>query len=60
MTVLVLVSIDKTKHYDQKQVEEERVYLYFHILIVHHRRKAGWELKQGRDLEAGADTKATK
>ena len=58
--MVITVTIAPIEHHDQKQVEEERVYLYFHILIVHHRRKAGWELKQGRDLEAGADTKATK
>jgi hypothetical protein len=31
--------------------------LYFHI-IVHHWRKLGQELKQGRNLEAGADSEA--
>jgi hypothetical protein len=30
---------------------------YFHI-AVHHQRKLGQELTQGRNLEAGADTEA--
>jgi hypothetical protein len=33
--------------------------LCFHI-TVHHQRKSGQELKQGRNLEAGADTEAKK
>jgi hypothetical protein len=31
--------------------------LYFHN-AVHHQRKSGQELKQGRNLEAGADSEA--
>jgi hypothetical protein len=44
------------KHHDQ--VGEESLFgLHFHI-TVHHWRKSGQELKQGRNLEAGADTEA--
>jgi hypothetical protein len=41
------------------QVGEERFLsdLHFHI-AVHHQRKSGLELKQGRNLEAGADAEA--
>jgi hypothetical protein len=40
----------------KKQVLEERVFgLHSHI-VVHHRRRSGQELTQGRNLEAGADT----
>jgi hypothetical protein len=40
----------------KKQVGKERVYsaYTFHI-AVHHQRKAGPELTQGRNLESGAD-----
>jgi hypothetical protein len=31
--------------------------LYFHI-TVHHQRKSGQKLRQGRNLEAGADAEA--
>jgi hypothetical protein len=43
----------------KKQVGEKRVFfsLYFHI-AVHHQRKSGQELTQGRNLEAGADAEA--
>ena len=43
----------------KKQVGEERAYsaYTFHI-AVHHQRKSGHELTQGRNLEAGADTEA--
>ena len=39
----------------KKKIGEERV--YFHI-AVHHQKKSGQELKQGRNLEAGADAEA--
>ena len=39
----------------KKQVEEERVYLTYTFIKVCHRRKSGQKLKQGRNLEAGAD-----
>jgi hypothetical protein len=45
----------------KKQVGEESVYsayTYFHI-AVHHQRKSGQELKQGRIQEAGADAEDT-
>jgi hypothetical protein len=44
----------------KKQVGEQRVYsayTYVHIAI-HHQRKSGQELNQGRNLEAGADAEA--
>jgi hypothetical protein len=44
----------------KKQVGEERVYLFslhFHIAL-HHQRKSGQELKQVRNLEAGAGAEA--
>jgi hypothetical protein len=52
------VSITEMKHSDKKQVGQERVLfsLCFHI-TVHHWRKSGQELKQGCNLEAGADAK---
>ena len=38
-----------------KQAGEERVYsAYTSIFAVHHQRKSGQELKQGRIMEAGA------
>jgi hypothetical protein len=44
----------------KKQLGEEPIYsasLYFHI-AVHHQRKTGQDLTQGRNLEAGADAEA--
>ena len=44
----------------KKQVGEERVYsayTYFHIAL-HHQRKSGQEITQGRNLEVGADVEA--
>lgn len=48
------------KHYDQNQVGGEKVYLFglqFHM-IIHHWRKSGQELKQDRNLKAGAEVEA--
>jgi hypothetical protein len=48
------------KHHNQSNLDRNGVSgLHFHI-IVHHRRKSGQELKQGRNLEAGADAEAMK
>jgi hypothetical protein len=44
----------------KKQVGEERFFcfiLHFHI-TVHHHKKSGQELKQGKNLETGADAEA--
>jgi hypothetical protein len=41
----------------KKQVGEERALLTLHI-AVHHQRKSGLELTQGRNLEAEADAEA--
>jgi hypothetical protein len=53
------VSVAATKHHDQKASWEGKGLLgsHFHI-VVHHGRKSGQELKQGRNLEAGADAEA--
>ena len=51
---LVRFNIAVMIHHDQKQLEEETIY-FFHI-TVHHGQKSGQELKQGRNLEARADT----
>jgi hypothetical protein len=47
------------KHHDQKaSLGGKSLFgLYFHIAI-HHQRKLGQELTQGRNLEAGADAEA--
>jgi hypothetical protein len=48
-----------TKHHDQEAVGEERVYLaYTSTLLVHHQKRSGLELTQGRKQEAGADAEA--
>ena len=59
-TPCVLVRITVTKHCDQKQLREGRGYLSYTSTSwgVHHHRKLGQELKQGRELEAGADAEA--
>ena len=53
------VSTAAKKHHDQKASWGEKGLfgLYFHS-TVHHRRKSGQELTQGRILEAGADGEA--
>jgi len=60
-TALVRVSTAATKHHDQKASWGGKGLfgLHFHI-TVHHQRKSGQELKQGRKLEAGADAKTIK
>ena len=56
--VLVSVTIAVMKHYDQSNLGRKGfIWLHFHI-VVHHSRKSGQELKQGRNLEAGADAEA--
>ena len=45
----------------KQQVGEERVYsAYTSRLLFHHQRKSGQELKQGRNLEVGADQRPWK
>ena len=56
----LVVSDTLMKHYDQNQVGGEKVYLFglqFHM-IIHHWRKSGQELKQDRNLKAGAEVEA--
>jgi hypothetical protein len=50
---LVGVSIAVKKRHDQGNLERKNL-LHFHI-TVHHWRKSGQELKQGRNLLAGLD-----
>ena len=42
----------------KEPVEEERVYLAYIFTPIHHWRKSAQKLKQGRNLEAGADAEA--
>ena len=48
------------RHHNQRKIGEERVYLaYTSIsLFIIEGEKSGQELKQGRNLEAGADSEA--
>ena len=59
LPVLDRISIAVMKHHDQKASWGGKGLfdLLFHI-TVHHRRKSGQELKQGRILEVGADAEA--
>ena len=58
-SVVTRVTAAVRKQCDPKQVGEEKVYLGFSFcIIVQHRRKPGQELKQGRNLEAGANAEA--
>ena len=53
------ISIAVRRHHDQKQLGEERVYFSLHFHITgQHGGKSGQELKQWRNLEAGADAEA--
>ena len=54
---LVSVTIAVMRHQNQSWREKGLFGLLFHI-TVHHGRKSGQELKQGRHLEAGADAEA--
>jgi len=52
-----MVSIAETKHRDQKASWGGKGLFSLHFCIaVHNLRKSGQELKQGRNLETGADT----
>lgn len=56
MTVLARASIVETKHHNQKQGGEERIYFTLHLHIrSHHQGEAGQGLKQGRNLDPGAE-----
>lgn len=48
------------KHHDQEASwgEKGSFGLHFHI-AVHHKRKSGQALKQGKNLQGGADAEAT-
>ena len=46
------------KHHGQKQVGEEKGLFGSDFHSNHHWRKSEQELKQGRNLEAGADAEA--
>jgi hypothetical protein len=48
-----------TKHHDQEASwgGKDLLSLHFHI-VVHHQRKSGQELTQGRNLEVGVDAEA--
>jgi hypothetical protein len=51
LIVLVRITIAMIKHYNQKQLGQERACLmYTSSIIVHQKRKSGKELKQGRTL----------
>ena len=56
MCVPVGVTINVMKYYDQKANWERKALfrLHFHI-TVHQQRKTEQDLKQGRNLKAGAD-----
>ena len=57
--VLVRVSIAVMKHHGQKASWEGKGLFGLHFCIaVHHQRKAGQELKQNRNLEAGTEAEA--
>lgn len=57
--VLVGASFAMIKHHDQKKLVEERVDFSLLLdIIVHHHRKSGQELKQDRNLKAGAEAEA--
>ena len=58
LSVLVRATIVVMKHYDQSNVERKRFICFMLCITVHHGRKLGQELKQGRNLEAGADIQA--
>lgn len=54
---VVRVSVAVMKHHDEKQLREEK--LIFLILVNHGLiRSSGEELKQGKNLEIGADVEA--
>ena len=58
--VLIRISIASMKHMTKASWGGKGLFsLCFHV-TVHHQRKSGQELKQGRNLEAGADTEAKK
>ena len=58
MVVLVRVSIAVSKHHVQKASLGRKSFFDLHFHIPVHQRKSEQELKQGRDLKAGADAEA--
>lgn len=54
--VLVRISIDMIRHHDRHILGRKRfIWLKYSHITVHHQRKLGLELKQGRILDAVAD-----
>jgi hypothetical protein len=57
--VLVRVTIALMKHCDPKQLREGRIYLaHISISLLIIRGSQRWELKQGKNLETGANAEA--
>ena len=53
-----MASMAVMEHYDQSNLGREGLFgLHFHT-VVYHWRRSGQELKQGRNLEAGAEAEA--
>ena len=52
-SALVRVSVAATKHHHQNNLEGKGIGLYFQSTV--HHQKTGQKLKEGRNLEAGAD-----
>ena len=59
VVVLVRILYSCLKHHEQEASSGRKGLFNLHIHIaVHHQKKSGRELTQGRDLEAGADAEA--
>ena len=57
--VFVFVRVTSAmKHHNQKQLEDRSAYFAYFFTSVHHQMQSWQELKQGRNLEAGADAEA--
>ena len=48
------------EHQDQRQLERKGLISWQSLLTGHHQKQGGQELKQGGNLEAGADAQAMK
>lgn len=56
--ILVRVTNAVTKHHDKRNLKGKGLFGFCIQITVHHLRKLGQELKQGRGLEAEADAEA--
>lgn len=56
---LVKITFVLMKNHEERNLERKSLFVYLkRYITVHNQRKSGQEIKQSRDMEAGAETDA--